>query len=265
MGIIVCTLFDSKHLDYGIECCKSILPFCDCDGVYALCLDDTSFYTASTIAGVNAVDLCCIESDHAALLRVRNNRTHAGYCATVKPFFVQYMLDNVCSDKIILVDSDVIFFSSPKIVEDEIGSSHVMVTSRRQVPAPVQGNINGGFFACDNSPQSMEFVQWWQNRVVEWCEWDSSKRGFFAEEGYLKVIDECPWAFPGCKITDHPGINTAWWSISELSVDKTDDGFVIDGRWPLVNMHYQGRYRPKTDGPVINEIYDAFIGTRKNK
>ena len=259
MSLSACTLFDAFHLRDGLKCCRSITRYGYCETVYALCLDNESLFSVKTSPNIQAISPMQVEGKFPELCRIRDGRPWRAYAATLKPFLIGYMLDCMGSDKVFMVDSDVLFFSSPVAIETEMESAAVLVTSRRQDPPPLQGNINGGFFACDKSEQSREFVSWWQKRVLEWCLWEHGPDGRFTEEGYLQVIEKIPWVFPGCRITAHPGINMAWWTVGRHLITKESGEFIIDRTWPLVNFHYQGKFRPKSQSSAVNELYDIYF------
>lgn len=238
--IAACLLFDRNYSTEGWLCCRSIHEHAPSTRIYVLCLDE-AVMEESRRHRVTGIPLRAMERRFPALEIVRKERQWAAYTQTCKVFLPTCVFESFGEKSLCYVDSDMYFWGGIGEVELALGNSSFMVASRENPGRLLQGEFNGGFFACRNDNRSRRFFEWWQERVIEWCEWWPGPGGRFTEEGYLNIIADEPDRFHGMLVCPHPGINLAWWNAMRHDVRLADGGRpVIDGRWNLVCFHYQG-------------------------
>lgn len=242
--IAACTLFDSRFSIEGWLCWKSINKFDPCMKFYVLCLDERVYHEASYwrqyCGDIIPIRLYEFENRFRQLLDSRATRPWNAYTQTCKVFLPSYIFERFGENKIFYVDCDLYFWSTPKQIEDALRYKSFMVSSRELEPPPIQGRYNGGFYACCNDDKSKVFLNWWQNKTIEWCLWEPGPDGRYAEEGYLNIFYNEPKKFQGIKISSNPGINLANWNLNKHQLKRVDDKIIIDDYYYLVCFHYQG-------------------------
>lgn len=241
----ICTLFDSKFMVEGTLCIRSILKHCYGSPVYVLCLDRLSYILCRDMTNKNGlikpIDIYDFEQSFPTLHTAKPSRPWNAYTQTLKVFLPSFIFNQFKESYIVYVDSDMLFWSDQKPINLEMIDYSFMVTSREQKPCPSQGCYNGGFFACKNDDNTKDFLNWWQEKTLDWCLWQSDGAGRFTEEGYLNVIHEAPDMFKSIHIAGHPGINLAPWNVAKHEIEVQDDcTILIDKKYPLVCYHYWG-------------------------
>lgn len=260
-----CLLFDKDFVEEGWVSCLSILRQNPKTKIYVLCLDDETL-AAMSCRPVLCIPLEFLERHYPALLDVKGNRTWPAYTQTVKVFLPTYVFDKFDEDELCYVDSDVLFWSDHSAITEALGDRSFMVASRESPVRAPQGDYNGGFFACRDDTNSRRFFAWWQARCLEWCDWAPGPDGKYTEEGYLNIITDDPDKFQGVRICSNPGINLAKWNAHRHNIERSGDGFVVDGQWPLVCFHYKG-FCPDLEwfglgGPPDGDLRLVFEGYR---
>lgn len=257
--IAACTLFDSLFSVEGWLCWESINRFDPTMKFYVLCLDQRAYYEATSYMCCRCGDIVPIrlfdfENYFKELLDVRSTRSWGPYTQTCKVFLPTYIFEVFGEQSVFYVDSDLYFWSNASQIGEELGENSFMVTSRELEPPPPQGRFNGGCFACKNDQYAAEFLKWWQEKTIEWCQWGQGPEGRFGEEGYLNIIHDEPEKFKNTVISSNPGINLAPWNLNKHTLERIEDGVLVDGR-PLVCFHYQGML-------IYNNQYESYADIR---
>lgn len=106
------------------------------------------------------------------------------------------------------------------------------------------GTYNFGFCSLRNSLNSLDFVKWWQGKLLRECVVDHD-RGIFVDQSWIDLV---PGLFDRVAILRHPGYNVAYWNLAQRKVVKTADGqWEVDAH-PLVFFHYSG-FNPEKPEP----------------
>jgi hypothetical protein len=154
------------------------------------------------------------------------------------------------------------------LLADELGSSAVLLSPHRLTPPPPgaksghHGEFNAGFVAFQRSKGGMEPLQWWCERVLEWCR-DEVQGELFADQGYLTVMAR---EFRNIGICRNPGVNVAPWNL-----DERQNAHVI-----FVHFHGLRRlgyflcdtgtppYRVEPTGEQIRTLFRPYMRELKN-
>jgi hypothetical protein len=160
----------------------------------------------------------------------------------LKPIFILHLLNEY--DRVIYVDNDICFYSSPDFLFDELGSQSILLTPHHYPSDPKKephwleaslrvGLYNAGFIGASRS--GVEAMQWW----AECCAYNvrqSSWRGLFDDQRYLDLL---PILFNDVLVLRHKGCNVAGWNIDQCPRSEDVDGSILlDRNWPLVFVHY---------------------------
>lgn len=160
-----------------------------------------------------------------------------------KPLLIGQLLQEGY-DKVIYVDNDIYFYSSPGFLFDMLDEHAVLLTPHHYPADPAQGQewleanfrvglYNAGFIAAGQ--RGAKAIEWWAG-CCAYAVCKSGWRGLFDDQKYLDLM---PVLFDGVHVMRHKGCNVAGWNISTCPRSIADDGLVvIDGEKPLVFVHY---------------------------
>ena len=190
------------------------------------------------LPNVRAVPLAALEAADPALLRARADRSRVEYYFTLSPIWSRYVLDQAGVDGVTYLDSDLLFYSSPDPVFEEMGDASVEIVPHR-FPDSLRhmerhGIYNVGLIAYRNDARARAVLDRWREQCLSWC-FDRVEAGKFADQKYL---DEWP-SLPGVRVSRHPGVGLAPWNWMNYTIDVRGDAITVDGA-PLVFFHFQG-------------------------
>lgn len=236
-----CTYFDRHYLTRAVAMHQSLVRYSRPFTLWALCLDDDAYQTVSALNldSLRPVRLLDLEQAYPALLDAKKNRSTVEYYFTLSPSLPLYLLDSVPGiDSITYLDSDLLFYSSPQPVFDELAHGSVVIVPHRYLPAlqwmSEFGIYNVALVAFSNDDRGRAVLVRWRDQCLEWC-YDRVEDGKYADQGYL---DEWP-ELPGVRVIEHPGVDLAPWNIAQYDVNLKADPPTVDGQ-SLVFYHFQG-------------------------
>lgn len=128
----------------------------------------------------------------------------------LKPFVGLYLFEYLKADVVVYFDSDILFFSSLKILEHS--DFTIAITPHVCSPIPVDdlhinektflnaGLYNGGFVCLVRSDETLRFLSWWKERLKNDCRIDLCN-GLFVDQLWLNLV---PFAFKGVRIVLDP-------------------------------------------------------------
>lgn len=99
------------------------------------------------------------------------------------------------------------------------------------------GIYNAGFMAFKNGGQSIEFLNWWMERLKTECVL-SFEEGLFYEQIWLNLV---PLHFDKSIIVKHMGYNVGYWNLHERDLQSSlEKGYKVNIEFPLVFFHFSG-------------------------
>jgi hypothetical protein len=212
-------------------------------------LDDNVLTWARTLtnSGVVPVRLTDIESYCPALLSVKGTRQPKEYYATVTPVLPLFLFDRFGMETVFYTDADMAFWSKPEEIADVMGGNSLLVTDHGFEPPRAGVRFNVGILGYRNDANCRDFLEWWRDRCLEWCEWRTLPDGRCADQGYLNILHDQPDRFKGVLSCPQPGINLGPWGIGRHRIERNaEDRLVLDGKHNLVCYHY---HEFKVTGP----------------
>jgi hypothetical protein len=244
-----CTLFDSNYLTKAVAMYRSLERNAGEFHLTAFAFDED----AERILGelglehMTVVPLRELEAHDPALLSTKGDRTPVEYCWTATPALPRFMLETRPElDEITYIDADLLFFSTPEVLFEEMGDDSVLITPHRYASEHVDDLINGvynvQFMVFRRDDRGLEALHWWHDRCIEWCY-------YRLEDGKLgdqKYLDDWPERFEGIHVLQHLGGGLAPWNASAYDVSVRDGRVEVDGQ-PLVFYHYH-RVRLREEG-----------------
>ena len=251
MGHAYCTLFDRSFLFRGLALHDSLERHAGGFTLWILCMDDTTYEVLERLAlpHVELIRLADFEDD--ALREAKSNRNALEYCWTCTPSVPLWVLTQHPElDSITYVDADLMFFSDPEPLFDELGTGSVSIIEHRYAPrfehlVTESGIYNVEYLTFRNDVRGLAVLEWWRDRCNEWC-YDRVEDGKLADQMYL---NDWTTRFPGVVVLKHPGAGLAPWNVESFEVDEHDGRTTVNGE-PLIFFHYSS-FAIEDDGGFI--------------
>jgi hypothetical protein len=235
-----CTYFDRNYLTRAVALHQSLVRHSPLFTLWALCLDEDAFAAVSALGSesLRPVRLADLEQADPALLEAKKNRSTVEYYFTLSPALPRYLFERMPEiESITYLDSDLLFYSSPQPVFDELALGSVVIVAHRYPPSlqelTIYGTYNVAMVTFRNDGPGRAVLDRWREQCLEWC-YDRVEDGKFADQRYL---DSWP-GLPGVRVLDHPGVDLAPWNFMQYDIDLKADPPTVDGQ-PLVFYHFQ--------------------------
>ena len=239
-----CTYFDSNYLARGLVLHQSLEEHSEGDfRLYVLCLDQRTEAVLQSLAKptIVPIPLRNVEGWDPELLEAKGSRSIVEYYFTLSPILPLYVLEHFDCDLITYLDADLMFFSSPEAIFDELGEKSIFVTEHRFSPH-LRESIKYGRFnvQCQSfrgDETGLACLRRWRKQCLEWC-YDRLENGKFADQKYL---DEWPDLYADrLVINQHPGVGLAPWNICSQRLTFSEEGELLSGEKPVVFYHFAG-------------------------
>jgi hypothetical protein len=247
-----CTLFDRNYVFKALVLHRSLLRHCPSFHLTAFCFDEEArrVFEALELPNVSTVSLEELEAYEAELLGVKPDRSPVEYMWTATPSLPLYELAAWPElAEVTYLDADLMFFSDPEPIFEEMGDASVLITPHRFSPELAHHAINGiynvQFLTFRRDERGLEALRWWHDRCIEWCYY----RFEAGKLGDQKYLDDWPERFEGVHVSRHKGCGLAPWNITQFDVHETASGIRVDED-PLLFFHYH-RVRLLAEGGFV--------------
>lgn len=114
------------------------------------------------------------------------------------------------------------------------------------------GTFNLGFCAFDASIESLSYLSWWQDRLIDQG-YNALEQGQFVDQ---KWMDFAPSFLSRLHILRDPGYNVAYWNLAHRPVRQAGNGTWIAGETKLIFFHFSGVV--PGNSAVISKHQDRF-------
>jgi hypothetical protein len=237
-----CTYFDSHYLLQGLALLRSLEVWTRGDfRIWVLCLDEG---VRRVLTGLRDPRIVClplweIETWDSALATVKGSRSRVEYYWTLTPVLLLQLLERHPETEVLAyLDADLLFFSSPGPLLEELGRGSVLIIEHRFAPAHthlenIAGRFNVGMVLFRNDHAARAVLNWWRGRCLEWCGAEAE----VGKYGDQKYLDQWPAMFPGVVVSRHPGAGIGPWNLSRHHIRRYRGGVLTDGV-PAVFYHY---------------------------
>jgi hypothetical protein len=227
---------------------ESLKKYSDDFHLFIFAFDDISFQILKEIKLQHATIISLNEFETADLLDVKIQRSIAEYCWTCTPATISFVLQNYDVMNCTYVDSDLIFYSDPAVLIEEMVEHHknVLITEHRYSPlAKIYEEKRAGRFCVQfvtftKEADSLAVLEKWRSQCIEWC-YARHEDGKYGDQKYL---DEWPLIYKNVHILEHPGGGVAPWNL--LQYRFRSDGISIRGivkktglEFNMVFFHFQ--------------------------
>lgn len=258
-----CTLFDSNYMYKGLALYKSL---CDVNiefHLYVVAFDDLSYLTLKKLNLDNLTVISLSEFETHELLAVKSSRNRAEYCWTAGPSVVYHFITNYKLSSCTYLDADLMFFSSPKPIFDEIQNNSIAITEHftKEVDE-LAGRFCVQFVYFKNDESGMEALIWWKEQCIQWC-YSRFEDGKYGDQKYL---DYFPEKFANVCILKNRGAGVAQWNVFQYEFSNfgkiLHNGNLLD----IIFFHYHGtRIELNNNVLILKTItYDLDSYVEKN-
>ncbi len=158
----------------------------------------------------------------------------------MSPVFPLFVLEYFEVGLVTYLDADLMFFSTPDPIYEELGERSIFVTDHR-FSEKLKDSIKYGCFnvQCQsfrNDEVGLKCLHRWRKQCLAWC-YDRLENGKFADKKYL---NEWPELYgDSLVISQHQGIGVAPWNIASLAIRSQEGEITVDGE-SLVFYHFAG-------------------------
>lgn len=182
----------------------------------------------------------------------------------VKPFYFTYFLNQYPKARnVIYFDPDIIIYQPLDELLNRLEQYPAVVTPHictpiedRLTPNELHhlntGIYNLGFVAFRRKPETLQFIQWWEEKLRYECLIDLCD-GLFVDQNWMNFL---PVFVPETYIEKRPGYNMAYWNVHERIVNQKNGKFYVNDRYPLIFFHYSGYDPGKPE--ILSKYQDRF-------
>jgi hypothetical protein len=218
-----CTLFNSFYLSRGLALYNSLSKQGIDFHLYIFAFDDDCYQILRRLSLSNATIIPLGAFETPELLSVKADRTAAEYCWTCTSFTIWHCILTFSLDHCTYLDADLLFFSDPKVLTDEMGDKSVLITEHRYSREYDQSTLSGiycvQFVTFKNTPEGLYILDWWMKACLEWC-YARFEDGKFGDQKYL---DDWTTRFEGVHVLAHPGGGIAPWNSKDYNYTIQSD------------------------------------------
>lgn len=268
MKRVACTIVSANYLHFGWTLAESFLK-CNPDDEFHLLLVDRmpeDFVSRDPRVHIHEVEHLGLPNFQSLAFKFDILELNTA----VKPSFLKHLFA-LGAEKVIYFDPDIYIFHSVDLIYDALDSASIVLTPHILAPTPDAEHVyekellgtgvyNLGFVAVSNCGQGRSFLNWWEQRCIQFGFHDL-RAGLFVDQKWADLV---PCLFDRAFILRHNGCNVAYWNLVERTLSETADGYIVDGMSPLIFFHYSGYspHRPdQLSGKlrVRQEIYDELL------
>ena len=161
------------------------------------------------------------------------------FSTSLKPWLTLALLDQ--HEKVIFLDPDICVFSSINPIVELLDSQDIVLTPHYITPNESSdvgmmrfGSFNLGFYAVRKSDESIRFLNWWNERCLNLCYFET-QFGLSTDQKWISIA---PCFFPSLHVSFDLGWNVAFWNLHERVVTSDENGFSVNGKFPLIFFHF---------------------------
>lgn len=210
----------------------------------------------------------------------RFKHTITELCTAVKPLMAKWIVKNYNAN-VIYLDPDIAVFNKLEELEGMFQKGSILLTPHQLKPEREdlykreneilflkRGSYNFGFFGVANNKNGTAFLDWWSDRLINYC-FDDNYEVYheLSRDGLIGLFTDQKWAdlipsyFEDYYIIREPGYNVCTWNLSGRHVvQKSDVQFTVNDK-PLYFFHFSGF----DSGAHINELRKSLTFYPENK
>ncbi len=182
----------------------------------------------------------------------------------IKPHAFKMLFNDLGCERVIYLDPDIRLLNRLTPVERALAHHSIILTPHllqplldssgpRELDILRAGTFNLGFLALSRSKTTMDFIEWWQDRLGEGCRMEI-ERGMHVDQRWMDLV---PSYFPDFHILRDPGMNIAYWNLRHRRLTEDHGGFLV-GNEPAYFFHFSG-FDPQTPDVFSRHFYPQCI------
>lgn len=247
MRTVLCTLFDSNYLDKGIVLYNSLEMVSNDFVLYVLAMDNRCFDILNDISKPHLKPIRLSDFENEELRIAKANRSMGEYCWTCSSSLIKYVLDfykeNICT----YIDADMLFYSDPKVLIDEMleQNASVLIVGHRFSKIDIDDESIVGKYCVEfntfkNDVNGLSLLNKWIGQCLETCA--RMRDGVhYGDQMYLNNWKE-DYSF--VHETTNLGAGVAPWNISQYRMldNITNDKILVSCKkkvYELVFYHFE--------------------------
>jgi len=183
--------------------------------LYVFAFDNECFEYLKKQKLVHLTVISLAEFEDDELLKVKSSRTQSEYCWTCTPSIILYSIIKFKLQHCTYVDADLLFFSNPAVLINEMNEKSVLITEHRYTKEYDLSNLSGiycvQFVTFKNNEMGLEVLKYWKVKCIEWC-FNRFEDGKFGDQMYLN-----DWSsrFKEVHVLKHLGGGIAPWNVQQ--------------------------------------------------
>ena len=247
-------LFDANYLNKGIALYLSIAKHTSDFTMYVMALDRKCQDKLKQIGFHNVVVECIEDVNDPELAKAKANRSRVEFCWTCGSYVTDYFFHKYNLSHIIYLDSDLMFFRSPQVLQDEYCNRKASVgLVSHFMKYPLFGEYCTQYLYFKNDEDGDGCLRYWRDSCLEWC-YSRVEDGKYGDQIYLNHFAEL---FNNVCGTENRGAGIAYWNMKNYHFK---DGFTIykDHQWPTVFFHYSG-INMRVEGDELLFLHTMYL------
>jgi glycosyltransferase involved in cell wall biosynthesis len=233
-----CTILNLPFLLRGITLYRSLARVVPEFRLYVACMDEESesVLRALQLPGLETISESDLHTYDPPLAELQS-RPVADYCKSVKPSLCLHLLERE-SDLVTFLDADLMFFSDPAPMFDELGEDSILLMPMRRGPRNREeknerfGAYNSGTVSFRRDDTGLETLRWWRGKILEGRAEDNP----LLDQPFIK---DWPDRFPGVHVVEYLGCGVAPWNVYQYELEPGEWAPLVNGV-PIVFYHYFG-------------------------
>lgn len=241
-----CTIITDDYLHYAKALRDSLVTFDSSISLNVLiCTAKTNWKITTDIKNIQLhfLEDVCEKGLGKAIYNkyYKVNKDHFRW--SMKPVFINYLLLQKGIDKVLCVDSDILFFGDYQFLFDALNTHKILLTPHWRSHQPsvdkdnfgllfIGGLYNAGFVGVAKGGESA--MDWWATVCLYECTVDKT-RGLFVDQAYLNLL---PIYFDNVEILKHRGCNVAGWNFTAHQQVLVDQQVLINRKDPIIFIHF---------------------------
>lgn len=170
-------------------------------------------------------------------------------CTAVKGPAALYIVETTKAEKLVYLDPDISLFDSLDEISQLLDVHPIILTPHQTKPETEKDDVlanevcflkhgvyNLGFFAVRCKGQGLDFLNWYRDRLLEFCYIDFDW-GLYTDQRWC---DLAPVLFDELHIHRDPGCNVARWNLSQRHLYKDETGKYFVDETPMKFFHFSG-------------------------
>jgi hypothetical protein len=170
-------------------------------------------------------------------------------CTAVKGIAFLEIARRYNGEKIFYFDPDTVVFSGLNELTRRLDQHSILLTPHLTIPEKSletiieneicslrHGVFNLGFLGVRTTDEGMRFLNWWSERLIDFC-YDDIMNGLFTDQRWIDLV---PAFFDDIGILREPIYNVATWNLTyRIAGGSVERGITINGQ-PLSFYHFSG-------------------------